>query len=495
MQQEKMFDFIVIGSGIAGLNTSLILSEYGKVLLITKKKLSVSSTNLAQGGIAAVLHKEDSAKSHILDTLMAGYYHNKKSAVKLLVQGGSKAVTKLIKLGVKFDKHANGELISSYEAAHSSPRIVHATDFTGREIEKILIGTVLKTKNIEIWENTMAVELIVKDKQCYGVQVLKNNKMLNLFSRACILATGGIGQIYQWTTNPGVATGDGIAIAYEAGAKLKDLEFIQFHPTAFADKTSPLLLLSEALRGEGGLLLNNKHERFMLKYHPKAELAPRDAVSRAIYEEQKKGPVFLDISHLDKKFILNRFPNISNEIKKRGYDITKQVIPVTPAAHFLCGGIKTDKFGRTSIKNLFAYGETAATGVHGANRLASNSLLEGMVFPEQIKYCIDELPKKSLVPSPYHLVPKKVPSPQSLVTETIRSEIQKLMWQYVGITRTQKGLTTVIQKLKKLQNKIEQMEDVNQQFLEIHNMLTVAILISKAAQKRKKSLGTHYIKT
>jgi len=492
MQQEKTFDFIVVGSGIAGLNTALILTHYGKVLVITKKKLNDASTNLAQGGIAAVLKKEDSAASHVRDTLNAGYHHNKKSAVKLLVKGGAKAVDTLVKLGVNFDKHQSGELLSSYEAAHSSPRIVHATDFTGREIEKILIANVLENKNIEVWENTVAVNLIVKNKKCFGVQVLKNKKIINVYSRAVILATGGVGQLYQWTTNPTIATGDGIALAYQAGAQVKDLEFIQFHPTALQENASPLLLLSEALRGEGAILLNSKHQRFMPKYHSQKELAPRDVVARAIFEEQKKGPVYLDISHLKKAFILKRFPNISREAKKRGFDLTKQPIPITPAAHFLCGGIATDTYGRTSIKNLFAYGETAVTGVHGANRLASNSLLEGMVFPEQIKHCIDELPQDPIVIK--ILNNKLVTSHSSLVTETIRNEIQTIMWQYVGIIRKQSGLETALKKLKKLQKEIEKSNGIDPRLFETKNMLTVAILITKAAQKRKESLGTHFIK-
>jgi L-aspartate oxidase len=317
--------------------------------------------------------------------------------------------------------------------------------------------------------------------------------VLNLFSRAIIIATGGVGGLYQWTTNPHVATGDGIALAYRAGAKIKDLEFIQFHPTALQENSSPLLLLSEALRGEGALLVNSKHERFMPKYHSKAELAPRDVVARAIFEEQKKGTVFLAMSHKGKKFILKRFPNISMALKKRGFDLTSQPIPVTPAAHFLCGGITTDLYGRTSIKNLFAYGETAATGVHGANRLASNSLLEGMVFSSQIQYCIDELPRKpqivpgNLIPNPQSLVP----SPQSLVP--ITTEIREIMWQYVGIVRTQKGLAIARKKLENLQKELDQIREVNTSLLEIKNMLTTALLITKAAQKRKKSLGTHFI--
>jgi L-aspartate oxidase len=489
---KKTFDFIVVGSGISGLNTALILSSYGKVLVVTKMKINDSSTNLAQGGIAAVLTKEDSHASHIQDTIAAGYLHNNKTAVDFLVKGGTQAVATLEKLGVSFDKHASGELISSYEAAHSSPRIVHATDFTGREIEKILIAHILKNKKITVRENTTAVDLIIKDKQCYGIQVLKNNRLINLFSRAVVLATGGVGQLYQWTTNPTVATGDGIAIAYRAGAKLTDMEFIQFHPTALAENNSPLLLLSEALRGEGAILLNSNHERFMPNYHLQKELAPRDVIARAIFQEQKNGQVFLDLTHIKKTFILKRFPNIFKALKKRGFDITKQLIPVTPAAHFLCGGIATDLYGKTSIKNLFAFGETAATGVHGANRLASNSLLEGMVFPNQIRSCVDELPKNPRVIKMKSNNP--FPNPQSLFPEEVKTEIRSIMWQHVGMIRTRKGLAIARKKLKNLQEEIKKINGVNAQCLETKNMITVALLIIKAAQQRNKSLGTHFIK-
>ena len=489
MQPAKTFDFIVVGSGIAGLNSALILAPYGTVLVITKKHLHDSSTNYAQGGIAAVIKKEDSVASHVKDTLNAGYQHNKKSAVALLIKGSAKAVEKLIEIGVPFDKDTSGELASSYEAAHSSPRIVHATDFTGREIEKKLIAAVLKEKKITIWENAPAIEIIAKGKQCYGVIVLKYNKQIPVFSRAVILATGGVGQLYQWTTNPSVATGDGIAIAYRAGAKLKDLEFIQFHPTAFAENSSPLLLLSEALRGEGAMLINSNGERFMPRYHKQNELAPRDVIARAIFEEQKKGQVFLDLTHLEKKFILKRFPNISKELKNRGFDITKQPIPVTPAAHFLCGGIASDLQGRTSIKNLFAFGETAATGVHGANRLASNSLLEGMVFPEQLINCIDKLPKK------FHIIPVTTKPQKILGTDLdkIQNEIREIMWRYVGIIRSPKGLEIAHKKLKKLEEKKGTGTVLTTQLLEAENMLIVALLIIESAQKRETSLGTHFI--
>jgi len=491
MQAAKSVDFVVVGSGIAGLNTALTLAPFGKVLIITKNKPHISSTALAQGGIAAVIKKDDSLTSHKNDTLAAGYQHNKKTAVNVLVKGGKNAVEKLEQLGVLFDREENGDYVSSFEAAHSYPRILHATDFTGREIENALLKTINKQPAIEMWEDTMAVDLIVKDNQCFGLQVLKNNSIINLYSRAVILATGGIGQLYQWTTNPVVSTGDGIAIAYSVGAKLTDLEFIQFHPTALKENESPLLLLSEALRGEGALLINSNHERFMKKIHPMAELAPRDVVARAIFSQQKNGEVFLDISHKKRTFLQKRFPNLLRELQKRGYDLTSQPIPVTPAVHFLCGGITTDTYGRTSLKNLFAYGEVAATGVHGANRLASNSLLEGMAFSKRIKYCIDELPKnprvinvnkKTLVPSPYHLVPEK-----------IKTRIRSIMWHYVGIVRNVKGLKTAEKELKELQSELGKQNGINASILETHNMLTVGLLVIKAAQKRKKSLGTHYI--
>jgi len=265
MQQEEIYDFIVIGSGIAGLNTALTLSPFGTVLIITKKKIHNSSTYHAQGGMAAVIKDDDTIDSHINDTLEAGYLHNKKAAVSLLINGGADAVAKLVDLGVHFDKEKNGEFITSYEAAHSYPRILHATDFTGREIEKTFIKQVTKNPAITIWEDTVAVDLIVKEKQCYGVQVIKEKSFINLFARAVVLATGGTGQLYQWTTNPSVSTGDGIALAHRAGAKIHDLEFVQFHPTALLENASPLLLLSEALRGEGALLINAKGENFMKK--------------------------------------------------------------------------------------------------------------------------------------------------------------------------------------------------------------------------------------
>lgn len=391
-------DFIVIGSGLAGLTSSIILSKYGKVLLATKGKLSDGSTNWAQGGIACVVEERDSWKKHMEDTLVAGVYHNDKKAVELLVKSAANAIDWLSQQGVVFEK-IKGKFKAGREGGHSYNRIIHASDFTGKEIEMTLVGKVKKNKNIIIWENTFAKKLLVDRKKCFGVEVVGPVSRVSqsghplhttyCFAKRIILATGGLGQIYEWTTNPYVATGDGIAMAYRAGAKLEDMEFIQFHPTALADGKSPLFLISEAVRGEGAYLVKETGERFMGDYDGRMELAPRDIVARAIFAEQKKGfEVCLDIRHKEKEFLQKRFSNIYKKLKKRGFDLAKDLIPVTPAAHFSCGGIVTDLYGRTNIKNLFAFGEVAATGVHGANRLASNSLLESVVFPLQLEKVI-----------------------------------------------------------------------------------------------------------
>ena len=386
---QKNTDFIVIGSGIAGLHAALTLAEFGQVIIITKGEMQESATHYAQGGIAAVTAANDGNDTHIQDTLSAGSYHNNQKAVEFLVKHGKEAIAELSRLGVVFDKE------TSFEGGHSYPRIFHASDFTGKAIEKALIRAVKMHRNIEVWEHAFAVDLIVKDNECFGVLVLNQESGIrnHVFARGTILATGGAGQVYQLTTNPLVSTGDGIAMAYRAGATLADMEFVQFHPTALKENASPLFLLSEALRGEGGFLVDSSGERFMPLFHPKAELAPRDIVSRAIFQKQKHGDVFLDMRGVGvKDFLPLRFPNIYRALKQRGYDLATDLIPVTPAAHFLCGGVVTDLYGRTSIENLFAYGEVAATGVHGANRLASNSLLEGFVFSGQIAKCITSLP-------------------------------------------------------------------------------------------------------
>lgn len=506
------FDFIVIGSGLAGLATALVLKDKGTVVLVTKSKLSDNATNLAQGGICCVVEKDDSFRDHIRDTLIVGAYHNNKRAVEYMVRNAPVAIDWLVKQGVRFERK-NGEFVPTCEAAHLRRRVLHATDFTGREIERALVEKVKSEQNICIWENCFTLDLLVEKNKCSGIQAIKNNRIENLFSRAVILATGGLGQIYQWTTNPKIATGDGIAIAERAGAELEDLEFIQFHPTALDDGKSPLFLLSEALRGEGaylikwrmengecpasapsltrGLMAGEKGERFMEKIDPRGELAPRDIVARAILEEQKKGnSVFLDIRHRGEKFIKGRFPNIYQELKKRGFDLTSEPIPVTPAAHYSCGGIKVDLYGRTSVKNLFAFGEVAATGAHGANRLASNSLLEAVVFPLRLPQIFDQLSRK---------IEKKEFAVPSLCLKTnyhfgeLRDRLRKLMWEKAGIERTFKGLTYALVQVKEWEREAGKEDKVNIESSETKNMLAVARLIIQRASRRKKSLGAHFI--
>ena len=342
---KNNFDFIIIGSGIAGLTTALTLADSGLVAIFTKKNPSDSSTNLAQGGMAAMIGEGDRAEWHIEDTMKAGDFHNKKKSVSLLVKNSKEALLWLKNQGVLFD------IKPSLEAGHRLPRIFHTTDFTGADIEKTLLKKISESKNISLFKNSLAIDLIVKNNICKGALILtEDNKITPFFSKAIILATGGSGQVYQWTTNPEVSTGDGIAIASRAGAKISDLEFVQFHPTAFKAKISPLFLLSERLRGEGAKLVDEKGKRFI------DELLPRDKVARAVFEKQKASEVFLNMTHLDKKEIIKKLPNIYKRLKTYGYDLTADNVPITPAAHYQCGGVITDLDGKTSIKNLFAVG-------------------------------------------------------------------------------------------------------------------------------------------
>jgi L-aspartate oxidase len=566
-------DFIIIGSGLAGLTSALVLKDFGEVLIITKGKLTDCATNLAQGGIAAAVSKEDSFDSHIKDTLIAGAFHNDEKAVESMVKKAPQAINWLVKQGVRFDKK-NSEFTPTREAAHSYHRVLHATDFTGREVERMLVKKVKQEENIHILENTFVRDLLVKNNICYGVKVIKSidsalshpelvsgsdkipkpirqaqgseyiegqirHDIMNIFCRTVILATGGLGQLYEWTTNPEVATGDGIALAYRTGAEIKDLEFIQFHPTALAlrDGKSPLFLLSEALRGEGAYLVkiknpclagrqerskirkNQKGERFMGEYDKRLELAPRDIVARAIYTEQKRGyEAYLDIRHRGEKFLQKRFPNISLELKRRGFDLSRDLIPVTPAAHYSCGGIKTDLYGRTNIKNLFAFGEVACTGVHGANRLASNSLLEAVVFPLRLaslaqskrvslvypEFRYSSEPSRSLErlmpPAKEFVTPKRWP--KGLLSgeflSKVRKNLQRLMWEKVGIVRRVKELKSAKRQIEKWEKELEEVEGLegkgaSRELLEVKNMLLAAKLVTEAALKRKKSLGAHWV--
>lgn len=498
---RNQYDFLIIGSGIAGLNFALNAAKHGKVLVVTKKKTAESNTNLAQGGIAAVLDKTDNFKKHIKDTLEAGSYHNNKKAVEFMVKHGPAAIKKLIKIGVPFAKR-NKKLLLTKEGGHSSKRIAFVGDYTGREIEAALVKQIKKNKKITLYEHTFAVDLLVKNKTCYGITIIKNNKFQNILARTIVLTTGGLGQVYKHTTNPEISTGDGIGMAYRAGCKFKDLEFIQFHPTVLNLKNKPLFLISEAVRGEGAILLNYKKQRFT------QELAPRDIVAQTIYQEEKKGPIYLDITHKNSEVVKKRFPEIYKELKKYNLDLTKDLIPISPAAHYSCGGIKVNLKGKTNIKNLYAFGEVTCTGVHGANRLASNSLLEALVFSEQI---IKTAKRKTYhiptPPTPYLLLPALNKESSPALLKKLKSSIQNTMWTHVGIVRTKKGLQKALKELERIEKNllcrdhkgrrscltIGKAAVLTIELFELINLLQAAKLITKSALKRPKSLGSHYM--
>jgi len=487
-------DFLVVGSGIAGLNFALKTAQYGRVTIVTKKEIMESNTNLAQGGIAAVTRRDDTFRMHSEDTLKVGCGLCNKRAVEILAENGPREIQSLISLGVKFDKE-NDELHLTREAGHSRDRILHSGDTTGREIERALSKSARENKDIEVLENCFAIDVTVKDAKCYGAIVLdlKNKEILHISSRGTILATGGVGYVYQNTTNPAIATGDGIAMAFRGGARVEDMEFVQFHPTTLNKAGAPHFLISETFRGEGAILVNENGERFMEKYSVMGELAPRDIASQAMFNELKKGSVYLDIRHRDKSFILNRFPMIHRECLKYGIDITRDLIPVSPAAHYICGGIKTNEYGETNIQNLLAFGECACTEVHGANRLASNSLLESVVFSSLGALKARKLLKNRVeAPEPWGEVRFRDMDWQEL--ENLTAELRKEMWDYVGIIRNEENLNLMLRKLRHLGKKIDNFvgNGVNVQLLELKNMATVGRLITEAAQIRKESRGTHY---
>ncbi|KKP39194.1 MAG: L-aspartate oxidase, L-aspartate oxidase [Candidatus Peregrinibacteria bacterium GW2011_GWF2_33_10] len=493
--------FLVIGSGIAGLNFALNASKLGQVLIITKKHAIDTSTNYAQGGIAGVLDKYDSFDKHIKDTLIAGSYHNDQKAVKFMVKNAPSAIKNLINYGVKFASH-DGELLLTREGGHSERRIAFVGDYTGQEIELALLANVKKNKNIKIWENCFACELILNNdqKSCLGATAIKNQKIMDLYADYTILATGGCGQVYLHTTNPKISTGDGLAMGYRAGLKFQDLEFIQFHPTAFNYWGEAKFLISEAVRGEGAYLKNNKGERFMLKRHKLAELAPRDIVAINIYEESKKSPIYLDITHKDPNEVKLRFPKIYDWLKDYGFDLTKDLIPITPAAHYSCGGIKVNLKSETGVKNLYAFGEVACTGVHGANRLASNSLVEALVFSDAI---IKNLAQKNADrtnitkiqikknKSEYLKLNKKLEN--KLIA--MQKNLKNLMWEKVGILRKMAEMAEALESINQLKSNLPaNTKGLNEMLLETENLLITAELITKSAMARPISLGGHYIK-
>lgn len=507
MPEENIYysDFLIIGGGIAGLSAALEASRKGKVILLTKGKTGESATEYAQGGIAcAIDEQKDSPIYHLEDTLLAGAGLCDKKAVEVLVKDGVRRVYELIELGARFDKIGKSYELT-LEGAHKHRRILHAGDATGAEIERALAARILKEKLVEVKNFIYGKDLIIKNGRCLGALAadVKENKELIFISPAVILATGGLCQVYLHNTNPKFATGDGVAMAYRAGAEVQDMEFIQFHPTALfrpgVEERS--LLISEAVRGEGGILLNTAGERFMSRYHPNAELAPRDIVSRAILKELKKTNsefVYLSLEKIEKNKIKSRFPTIYESCLEHSIDITKDRIPVSPSAHYFMGGVNTNINGETNIEGLYAAGEVASLGIHGANRLASNSLLDGLVFGHRAaqsatNYMLEIKEKsKDLLTS---LTPEKGISKPSKLKKSevgkLRLAVKKIMWQDVGIVRSEESLKRALNKLDEFQNKLD-FTPMTEEEIELKNMVLVSKLIAKAALDRTESRGAHY---
>jgi L-aspartate oxidase len=484
MTERVRTRFLVVGSGVAGLHTAWRASEHGDVMLLTKRSLFDSATAYAQGGIAAALGAGDSPALHRQDTLAAGAALCDAAAVQVLVEEGPARVRELQTAGADFDLDPKGRLSLGREAAHSKNRIVHAHgDQTGAEVARTLVARVRETKRIRVLEKARVLDLIVRRGTCYGVRASIAGKAMEIVADATVLATGGCGQIYRYTTNPVVATGDGFAIAHRAGVTLADMEFVQFHPTALDTRENPLALISEAVRGEGAILVNAQGVRFMKGRHRLAELAPRDVVARAIFREQKKGPVFLDARKLGERFA-ERFPGIFSLCKARGIDPRSDLIPVTPAAHYMMGGVVTDLRGRASAARLYAVGELARTGVHGANRLASNSLLEGLVFAERVARDLSSVNEVGKAPAiPKWRVP---PLADRGAAQVAADEIRAVMWDNAGIARTARGLRTALEKLADIGRRLPAGAT------EELNMLQTAHLVVEAALLRTESRGGHY---
>jgi L-aspartate oxidase len=509
----KSFDHIVVGSGLAGLTFALKAASKGSVAIVTKKSRADSNTAWAQGGIACVTSSEDSVELHVRDTLVAGDSLCDEGVVRSIVSEGPERIAELISLGMNFDERTNPsgskEPDLGREGGHSKRRILHAKDATGFEIERTLLAAVASHPNITVMENHMAVDLITTGKlgysmeeSCVGLYVLNESsgEVETLRSDVTVLATGGCGKVYLYTTNPGIATGDGVAIAWRAGAAIANMEFMQFHPTCLYHSKAKSFLITEAVRGEGGILTDRQGVRFMEKYDSRLELAPRDIVARAIDAEMKRtgNPcVFLDISHKPEEFIRERFPTIYETCLGLGIDITKKPIPVVPAAHYQCGGVKTDLSGETTLPGLYAVGEVACTGLHGANRLASNSLLEALVMAHRASEATAAGRGKlrTGIALPEWRSGKVHDVDELVVIYHNWDEIRRLMWDYVGIVRTDKRLQRAATRLRNLQNEIQEFYwnfKITADLLELRNLATTASLIVDCAISRKESRGLHY---
>ena len=508
---ELKTDFLIVGSGIAGLSLAIKASTLGSVAIVTKKEKTESNTNYAQGGIAAVTDQTDSFDEHIHDTIICGAGLCKKDVVEFIVKEAPPRIQELIEWGVNFTKSETdpNHYDLGREGGHNRRRVLHAKDLTGHEIERALNEKVSHLENVSIYENHIGIDLIIEREdsgkigRCLGAYVLDINKSEIHTYRAkyTILCTGGAGKVYLITTNPDIANGDGIAIAYRAGAQIANMEFIQFHPTCLYHSAAKAFLISEAVRGEGGILRLKNGSTFMEKYHPMKSLAPRDIVAKAIYTEIKQSGdeyVLLDITHRESDFLINRFPNIYNKCLEYGIDITSDPIPIVPAAHYICGGIAVDHYGKTSVANLFACGEVSCTGLHGANRLASNSLLEAVVYSNRIYTKISRHYKK-MKHSDAYVAPwdasGATESDDSVVVTHNWDEIRRCMWNYVGIVRSDKRLERAARRIDLIQKEIDEYYwnfKVTKDLIELRNITTVAKLIVRSAFLRKESRGLHY---
>ncbi|KOY18460.1 L-aspartate oxidase [Paenibacillus xylanivorans] len=490
-------DVLVIGSGIAGLFTAIKASEQRSVLMITKKSLLESNTRYAQGGIAAVIAEDDSPAYHLQDTLVAGAGLCRSEAVEALVNEGPDGVKELIRLGTLFDLE-NGELALTQEGAHSHRRILHANgDATGYEIVRALAAQANEHPGIEVWDEHFVIDLITEQGECVGALIQKaDGSQVFVKAEATVLCSGGAGQLYRYTTNPEVATADGVAMAYRAGAVVRDMEFIQFHPTSLCYPGAPRFLVSEAVRGEGAYLRNVKGERFMERYHAQLELAPRDIVARAIVSEMESTNstfVYLDITHEPAEMIKHRFPTIYETCMRYGLDMTTDWIPVAPAAHYMMGGVKTDLSGESSIGRLFACGEVSSTGVHGANRLASNSLSEAIVFGRRIVDRIQSLPPLASLQTrvPTSISTRSIIKEEQKPVSERRLRLQKMMVRQVGLRRNGANLQGAMEKLQQELQFFDQ-KFTHKEEMEYANLLTCAWLVTTGALHREESRGAHY---
>ncbi len=507
----QQFDVLIIGSGLAGLTMAIQVADTKRVCLVSKREISDSASSWAQGGIAAVLNSDDTVEEHIQDTLIAGAGLCDVEVTRMVATQGFEAIEWLINQGVEFTREAdNSNFHLTREGGHSHRRVVHVADATGQAVQKTLAQKVREHANITILENHIAVDLVTAKKldkntandQCLGAYILDNSngRVMTIAAAQTVLATGGAGKVYLYTTNPDVSTGDGIAMAWRAGCRVANMEFIQFHPTCLYHPHAKSFLISEVVRGEGGLLKLPDGTRFMPEHDEREELAPRDVVARAIdFEMKKRGLdcVYLDITHKPAAFIQEHFPNIYARCLELGIDITKQPIPVVPAAHYSCGGVMTDATGATDIACLYAIGETACTGLHGANRLASNSLLECLVFGQAAANAILSAPDQGFRPLPHWDESRVTDADEEVLITHTWNELRRFMWNYVGIVRTNKRLSRALHRIHMLRDEVNEFYSnfrVSNDLIELRNLLQVAELIVVCANERHESRGLHYSK-